>query len=270
MPKWRCFPDGLWNGEGHRPTDSEVLLLSKGRHSAGRAAGHRRTTARLPNPPPGARKAPPEARKASPLRVGGVEVPGRHVADGSGRPVVLTALGTGEKLFAVLPLAILSVGSVAGLAAMTNGDAATSPSPADPGTAAGEVVHETASRRMLARATPSPAPAAISATPSQVATGAAPGPDTIDEASTDGSAGGSADASADASADPLPEITVATHSPAAEEPATPVPTSSATASPDPTGSDPLTEAEATALCVASGISAADVLALGTCVQDLLG
>jgi len=266
MPKWRCFPDGLWNGEGHRPTDSEVLLLSKGRHSAGRAAGHRRATARLHNPPPGARKAPPGERKTSPTRVGGVEVAGRHVADGSGRPVVLTALGTGEKLFAVLPLAILSVGSVAGLAAMTNGDAATSPSPADPGTAAGEVVHETASRRMLARATPSPAPAAIPATPSQVATGAGPGPGAIDEASTNGSADGSADASAGS----LPEFPVATHSPAAAEPATPVPTSSATTSPDPTGSDPLTEAEATALCVASGISAADVLALGTCVQDLLG
>jgi hypothetical protein len=198
--------------------------------------------------------------------VGGVKVAGRRVADGNGRPVVLTALGSGEKLIAVLPLAILSVGSVAGLAAITNGDAATSPSPADSRTAAGEVVHETASRRMLAHATPSPAPAAISATPSQVATGAAPGPDTIDEASTDGSAGGWPDASADS----LPEIPVATHSPVVEESTTPAPTSSATTSPDPTGSDPLTEAEATALCVASGISTTDVLALATCVQELLG
>jgi hypothetical protein len=194
--------------------------------------------------------------------VGGVKVAGRRVADGNGRPVVLTALGSGEKLFAVLPLAILSVGSVAGLAAITNGDAATPPSPADSGTAAGPVGHETASRQMLERATPSPAPAAISATPSRVATGAGPGPDPIEEASTGGSA--------DASAGSLPEIPVATHSPAAEEPATPAPTSSATTSPDPTTSDPLTEAEATALCVASGISAIDVLALGTCVQELLG
>jgi hypothetical protein len=163
-------------------------------------------------------------------------------------------------------LAILSVGSVAGLAAMTNGDAATSPSPADSGTAAGAVVHETASRQVLARATPSSAPVAISATRSQVAAGAGPGPDTTEEASTDGSANGSAGGSAGS----LAETPAATDSPDAEEPATPVPTSSTTAAPDPTGSDSLTEAEATALCVASGISTTDVLALGTCVQELLG
>jgi hypothetical protein len=231
--------------------------LSKGRHSAGRVAGHRRTTTRLHKAPPGARKAQPEARNASPTRVGGVKVAGRRVADGNGRPVVLTALASGEKLFAVLPLAILSVGSVAGLAAMTNGDAATSPSPADSGTAAGSVVHETASRQVLARGTPSSAPAAISATRSRFATGAGPAP-TINEASTDGSAGS------------LVETPAATDSPDAEEPATPAPTSSTTTTPDPTGSDSLDEAEATALCVASGISTTDVLALGTCVQELLG
>jgi hypothetical protein len=204
------------------------------------------------------------------VRAGGVKVTGRRVADGNGRPAVLTALGSGEKLFAVLPLAVLSVGSVAGLAALINGDAATSPAPADSGAAAGSVVHETASRQMLERGTPSPAPAAISTTPSQVATGASPSPDTIDEASTDESADGSTDEPEDESVGSPVETPAATDGPPTEEPATPVPTASATATPEPTASDPLTEAEATALCVASGISTIDVLTLGTCVQELLG
>ena len=228
-----------------------------GRHRAGRVAGHRRTTTGLHKAPVGARKAPPEARKASPTRVGGVKVAGRRVADGHGRPVVLTALGSGERFFAVLPLAILSVGSVAGLAAMTNGDAAISPSPADSGTAAGSVGHETASRRVLARVAPSSVPAATSATRSLAARGGGPGPGTTDEASTDGSA------------DSLAETPAATDGPAAEDPASPAASSSTTTTSDPAGSDRLTEAEATAQCVTSGISTTDVLALGACVQELL-
>lgn len=202
--------------------------------------------------------------------MGGVKVAGRRVAEGNGRPAVLTVLGSGEKLFAVLPLAILSVGSVAGLAAMADGEAATTQPPADSGTAADAVVNETASRQVPASATPSSAPAAISPTsapPSQVATGVGPSPDAFEEPS----ANGSADGSADGSGGSLSEIP-ATDSPVVEEPATPTPTpsSSATAAPDPVGGDSLSEAEATALCVASGISAADVLALGTCVQEMLG
>lgn len=239
--------------------------MPKGRHSAGRVAGQRRRTTRLDDPPPGARKAPPKARKASPTRVGGAKVAGRRVADGNGRPVVLTALSSGEKLFAVLPLALLSVGSVAGLAAVTDGQATKSPSPADAGSAAGPVGHETASPPVLGE-TPSAAPAAVFATPSRVATSAGPGPDTTSQASTDGST----DTSADGSAGSPAEIQAAADIPAAEAPATPAPTSSPTTAPDPAAGDPLTEAEATALCVASGISAADVLALGTCVEDLLG
>lgn len=232
-----------------------------GRHRAGRVAGHRRTTTGLHKAPVGARKAPPEARKASPTRVGGVKVAGRRVADGTGRPVVLTALGSGERLFAVLPLAILSVGSVAGLAAMTNGDAAVSRSPADPGTAAGSVGHETASRRVPARVAPSSTPAAIAPTPSPVGMGASPGPGTTDEASTDGpgSTGGSPAATP-----------AATDVPAAVGPATPAPTSSTTTTPDPAGSNSLTEAQATARCVQSGISTTDALTLEACVRDLLG
>ena len=62
--------------------------------------------------------------------------------------------------------------------------------------------------------------------------------------------------------------------PAEEEPTTPVPTASPTASPtadpDPTDGDGLTRAEATARCLESGISSVDVLALGACVEGLLG
>ena len=206
----------------------------------------------------GVRKAPPAARKASPTRVGGAKVAGRRVADGNGRPVVLTALGSGERLFAVLPLAILSVGSVAGLTAMTIGDEAVSPSPADPGTAVGSVGHETTSRRAPARVAPSSAPAAISPTPSLVTMSANPGPSTIDEALTAGSTGS------------LAATPAATDGPAAVEPATPAPTSSTTTTPDPAGSNGLTEAQATADCVESGISTTDVLTLGACVRDLLG
>lgn len=234
--------------------------MSQGRHSAGRAAGHRRTTTGVRKASAGARKAQPEARRASPARVGGARVAGRRVADGNGRPAVLTALGSGEKLLAVLPLAILSVGSVAGLSAMTNGDAATLPSPVETGTAAGSVGHEPASRPVHARVVLTHAPATISEAPPQVVSDAGPGPETVDgqRVSTAGRAGSPAG------------TRPATDGSAAEERTTPAPTASATPTSGPTGSGSLTEAEATARCVASGISTADVLSLGTCVEDLLG
>ena len=100
------------------------------------------------NPPPGARKAPPAARRASPARVGGARVAGRRVADGNGRPAVLTTLGSGEKLIAILPLTILSVGSVAGLAAIIDDEAASAPQPADSSAAADPVPSETAAGQL--------------------------------------------------------------------------------------------------------------------------
>jgi hypothetical protein len=246
---------------GNRPTDLEVLM-SKGRHSAGRDAGHRRAA-------PGARKAPPEARKASPARLGGAKVAGRRVADGAGRPVALTALGSGEKVFALLPLAILSVASVAGLATMGDGDPATSPSPADSGTAAGSVGHETAPRPVPGRATPTSARTAMAETTSPVAMGEGTGSDAVDAepSSVDGSteAGSQVEPRVEPPAEP-------TDRPAEEEP-TPAPTASPTSAPDTTdsdNSDSLTRAEATARCLASGISTVDVLALGACVDELLG
>ncbi len=252
---------------GQRPTDLEVPLMSKGRHSAGHVGGHRRTTTRFRKAAPGARKAPPEARKASPMRVGGAKVEGRRVADGDGRPVVLTALGSGEKLLALLPLAILSVASVAGLAAKGNGDPATSPSPGDSGTAAGSVGHETAPRQVPALGTPTSARTAISETASPVVMGEGTGPDAVDEkrASMDRStpAGSLVEPPAGPATEP-------TDPPAEPEPTTPAPTASPTATPDTTDSDSLTRAEATARCLNSGISTVDVVALGACVDDLLG
>jgi hypothetical protein len=237
--------------------------MSKGRHSAGHVAGHRRTTTGSRKAAPGARKAPPEARKASPTRVGGAKVAGRRVADGDGRPVVLTALGSGEKIFALLPLAILSVASAAGLAAMGNGDSATSPSPADSGTAAGSVGHETAPRQVPAPGTPTSARIAISETASPVVMGESTGPDAVDDerASMDRSTAGSL------VEPPARPATEPPDPPAEEEP---TPTASPTTTPDTTDSDSPTRAEATARCLESGISTVDVVALGACVEELLG
>lgn len=236
--------------------------MSKGRHSAGPVAGHRRTTTGF-RKAAGARKAPPEARKASPTRVGGAKVAGRRVACGDGRPVVLTALGSGEKLFALVPLAILSVASVAGLAAIGNGDLATSPSPADSGTAAGSPGHETADRQMPARGTPSSARTAISETQSPVVLGEGTDPDAVDEERASMDESTTAGSLVEPPAEPADRH-------AEEEPTTPVPTASPTANPDPTDSDSLSRAEATARCLESGISTVDVRALGACVEELLG
>jgi hypothetical protein len=241
--------------------------MSKGRHSAGHVAGHRRTTTGFRKAAPGARKAPPEARKASPTRVGGAKVAGRRVADGDGRPGVLTALGSGEKALALLPLAILSVASVAGLAAQGNGDPATSPSPGDSGTAAGSVGHETAPRQVPARGAPSSARTAIPQTASPVVMGEGKRPDAVDQERAP------MDRSTPAGSLVEPPVGPATEPPdppAEEDPTTPVPTASPTATPDTTGSDSLTRAEATARCLESGISTVDVFALGACVDELLG
>jgi hypothetical protein len=231
--------------------------LSQGRHSAGRAAGPRRTTTGVRKAPAGARKALPEARRASPTRVGAARVAGRRVAEGNGRPAVVTMLGSSEKLFAVLPLAILSVGSVAGLSAITDGDGATLPFPTKPQKAAGSVAHKPAPRPVHAREILTSAPTTIPEAASQVVSHAGLVPGTVygQRGSTAGQAGSPA------------ETRPATDGSAAEGGTTPAPTASATSTTDPTGSGSLTEAEATARCVASGISTADVDSLGTCVED---
>lgn len=243
--------------------------MSKGRHSARSAVGDRRTTTGSRKTAPGARKAPPEARRASPVRVGGARVAGRRVANGDGRPVVLTALGSGEKLLALVPLALLSAASLAGLAAM--GDDDPSPSPTGPGTTAGSGGHETATRQAPGRVSPSAARTAISETVSPVVSLEAPAPDAveeesvaIDEPTTAGPLAEAPAEPADRPADPPAD------EPADDEPSTPVPAATPTAAPDPAGGDVLTRAEATARCLGSGIGTLDVLALAACVEELLG
>lgn len=240
--------------------------MSHGRHSAGHGAGRRRSTSGSRKAVPGARKAAPEARRASPTRAGGAKVVGRRVADGDGRPAALAALGSGEKIFALLPLAILSVASVAGLA--TNGDdgpeASASPagsgSPAASGSAAGPVGHESAHRQVVSRGSLSSARAAISETASPVVREGGAGSDAVEEERVsidDSTAAGS-----------LVE-------PSAEPPTKPAgapESSTATASPStaPDVRDTLTGAEATALCLESGISTLDAVALEACADELLG
>jgi len=236
--------------------------MSKGRHSAGPVAGRRRATTGVRRSAPGARKAPPEARRASPARAGGARVAGRRVADGGGRPVVLTALGSGEKLLALVPLAILSVASVAGLMAMGNDDPATSSSPTDSGTAARSPRHETTDRHVVARGTSASARTGVSETVSPVVDevtspeAAIVEPESVDESAT--------------AAPPAEPSEEPGDRPADVEPTSSVPTSSPTADPDPTDTDSLTRVEATAQCLESGISTLDVLALGACVDELLG
>ncbi len=244
---------GLW------PTDLEDPLMAKGRHRAGHAAGHHRTSASVRKAAPGARKAPPEARRASPTRVGGARVEGRRLADGGGRPAVLTALGSGEKLFALVPLAILSVASVAGLAANGGDDPAASPSPVDAGTPAAPVGHQSASRLVPTGATPTSARPSISDTEAPVVVGEDTSPETVDEEREP------VDDESTAARPRVDPPAEPTNSPAETEPS-PGPS----ASPTTTNGDVLTRAEATVRCLQSGISTLDVVALAACVDELLG
>jgi len=237
--------------------------MSKGRHRAGHVAGHHRTSTGGRKAAPGARKAPPEARNASPTRVGGAKVAGRRLAEGDGRPVVLTALGSGEKIFALLPLAILSVASVVGLAANGEGDAATSPSPVDAGTTAGQVGHEAAHHQVSAAGTPTSARTSISETASPVVMDEGTSPETVDEERESVNDESTA-------ASPRVEPPAEPTGSSAEAAPPPAPTASPTTTPDTTDGDILTRAEATVRCLESGISTLDVVALAACVEELLG
>jgi hypothetical protein len=183
--------------------------------------------------------------------VGGAQVAGRRLAHGDGRPAVLTALGSGEKLFALLPLAVLSVASVVGLAANGDGDATASAPPVDRGTTSGQVGHQ-AARPSIGT---TQAPAATPANTSPVVVDEQPDP-------------------VDAPTAPQPRAEPSrspTGSPAEADPPQPAaPPASPTSEPDATDDNLLTKAEATAQCLQSGISSLDVVALTACVQDLLG
>jgi hypothetical protein len=238
--------------------------MGQGRHKAGHAAGHRRASTGVRKAPPGARKAPPEARRASPVRVGGAKVTGRRLAHGDGRPAVLTALGSGEKLFALLPLTVLSVASVVGLAANGDGDPTASPSPVDRATTSGPVGHQAALRQAPEGGPPTAARSSIAATQAPAATPEDTSPEVVDEERDP--------VDAPTAPSPRPEPSKGpTGSPAeADPPPTAAPTASPTSEPDATNDNLLTKAEATAQCLQSGISTLDVVALTACVRELLG
>jgi len=236
--------------------------MGQGRHRAGHGTGHRRTSTGVRKAAPGARKAPPAARRASPARVGAARVVGRRAANRDGRPVVLTALGSGEKVFALLPLTLLSVAWVVGLAANGDGDPSASPSPVDTGTTAAPLGHAAAPRQAPVNGTATSARPSISETESPVATDEGTSPPTVEQGR-----------------DPGGEPTVG--SPRVEPPAAPTdgpneagqppaPSASPATTPDTTEDDVLTKAEATVRCLQSGISSLDVAALAACVDELLG
>lgn len=236
--------------------------MGQGRHRAGQVAGQRRTHTGARKAAPGARKAPPEARRASPARVGAARVTGRRMANGDGRPAVLTALGSGEKVFALLPLAVLSVASVVGLAANGDGDPAASPSPIDTGTTAAPIGHDAGTRQVPVSGTPTAARPSIAETQSPVVPDVGTSPETVDEES----------GPVDESPAPSPRVeppAAPTESPAEAEPPSD-PTTPPPTAPDTSDGDILTKAEATVRCLQSGISTLDVVALAACVEELLG
>ena len=199
------------------------------------------------------------------MRGGGTRVAGRRVATGGGRPVVLTALGSGEKIFALLPVAILSAASVAGLVVTGNGGSASSASPPDAGSAATAVDDpSTSGQHREDRARPSARPTiSQSASPLSVATEA--GSRTADDEL--GSADESPVAREESESTPSAAPTTDPSDPAVTDEPTPLRTDSP--SPSPVTTPLLTRAEATAQCLASGISALDLVALTACVDSLL-
>jgi hypothetical protein len=196
--------------------------------------------------------------------VGRAQVAGRRLAHGDGRPAVLTALGSGEKLFALLPLAVLSVASVVGLAANGDGDATASAPPVDRGTTSGQVGHQAALRQAPQSGTPTAARPSIGSTQAPAATPENTSPVVVDEQPDPVDAPMAPQPRAEPSRSP-------TGSPAEADPPPPAaPPASPTSEPDATDDNLLTKAEATAQCLQSGISSLDVVALTACVQDLLG
>jgi len=235
--------------------------MPQGRHRAGSSAGHRRASTGARKEPGGARKAPAEARRASPTRVGAAPVEGRRVAAGHGRPTVLTAIGSGEKLFALLPLALLSAASVAGLATSGASDPAATPAPGDATTAAGPFGQQVVHRQAPDSGTPSARPS-FAETESPAVIGDDTAPETVDE-------------QPEALDEPTPSSPRVeapqepTNSPTESE-QTPAPTESPTPTPEATDDNLITRTEATLQCLASGISALDVAGLADCVEELLG
>jgi hypothetical protein len=234
--------------------------MTEGRHSTPRhAAVKGQATAKG-----GARRAPGGARKATATVTAKTTpkaapktapVAGRRIAHKPSAVAVIRAGSVGT-LTAVAPLAVLSVACVVGLGANPGAPAAakdgTRPQPLVPAGSTFAVAHRAKHRA----STPDRVQTAASTAPSTTSsTGVVVPPQAgqvpVSEPTSTPTAAPSASPSvAPTPSSPVPSLPVS------------VPTSTSTPA-------PLTEAEATAQCLADGVSALDVVALATCVTDLL-
>jgi len=221
--------------------------MTQGRHAAPRHAA-----------PAGARRATGGSRKATP------PVRGRRAAERQS-PITVLRAGSDLTVAAVAPLAALSAACVFGLGAAGSGDPASAQGsddvqPKDRPTAAGNQQigkHRAVTTASDATTAGQATSAAVTHTGSQgvvvVAGGSVP----------------SATATPTRVAQPTTQPTTEpTAEPTASVPTTAVPTVAPTPTVVPT-TDVLTLAEAEAQCLASGISALDVVGLADCVADLL-
>jgi len=225
--------------------------MTQGRHAAPRHAA-----------PPGARRATGGSRKAT------APVRGRRAAERQS-PITVLRAGSDLTVAAVAPLAALSAACVFGLGAAGSGDPASAQtgektqSGPRPSASATEQVGK--HRATTAQATTSQASATQLTT--SLVTSQASGvalPAAGSAPTQQGGTSASPTKAAEPTTAPAPVV------PSVVETPTPVPTATPTTEPttEPTTAV-LTEAEATAQCLASGISALDVTGLADCVADLL-
>ena len=227
--------------------------MPQGRHSAPRhAAPKGPATPKGGTGTGGARRASGGARK------GPAPVAGRRVAE---RHSVLTVVRAGSlgTLTAVAPLAVLSVACVVGLGANPGQPASAkdgvSPQPIVP---TGSTFH-TAAHRAKHRAT---TPDQLQAADSVVTSGSVADSGVV--VAPQGGQVPTAQPTSQPTAAPTSSPSLAPVPVPTALPTTSTPVSTATATPE-----PLTEAEATAQCLADGVSALDVVGLAACVTDLL-
>lgn len=221
--------------------------MTQGRHAAPRHT-----------PPPGARRATGGSRKATP------PVRGRRAAERQS-PISVLRAGSDLTIAAVAPLAALSAACVFGLGAAGSGDPASAQ--AAEKTQSGPRPSASATEQVgKHRATTTQATTGQSSA-TQLTAGASESGVVVPAAGSVPTQQGSTSASptkAEPTTAPAPVAPTVVETPA------PVPTTLPTTEPttEPTTAV-LTEAEATAQCLESGISALDVTGLANCVADLL-
>lgn len=217
--------------------------MTQGRHAAPRHAAT-----------PGARRATGGSRKAT------APVRGRRAAERQS-PITVLRAGSDLTVAAVAPLAALSAACVFGLGAAGSGDPASAQSgektESGPRPSASATEQVGKHRATTTQATTSQASA------TQLSTSQASGVVVPAAGSVPTQQGGTTTSptkAAEPTTAPLPVTPTVVETPA------PVPTATPTTEPT---TAVLTEAEATAQCLESGISALDVTGLANCVADLL-